>query len=52
MKVGDHLPKSFFSYLFYVEGESPLSRFEVVVNVSDEDVIFETLEPWETPYKC
>jgi hypothetical protein len=35
-----------------VEGESPLSRFEVVVNVSDEDVIFETLEPWETPYKC
>jgi len=45
MRVDDHLPKSFFSYHFYVEGESPLSRFEVVVNVSDEDVIFETLEP-------
>ncbi len=44
MRVGDHLPKSFLSYLFNVKGESPLSHFEEVVNVSDEDVIFETLE--------
>ncbi len=41
MRVGDHLTTSFFSYLFNVEGESPLSHFEEVVNVSNkEDVIF------------